>query len=524
MSIWVKRMGLGLGMAVFAGACASSSGSTSSPGSPDWTVTELGSSESYSVAGLASAPGGSSVIVSRPVSTESVSPAIPGWVATGDEVSRSEFLAVPTIDGFVGFDAPIVVGAVADGFLVAASDPTSYVPGLWFSSDGVSWGQLSTTGLSSPAEIYSVFSTGTATFIVGALRVNRLEGQSPLSPMIWRSTDLKDWARVDIGARGQGAVSGIVDAGLRLLAVGSDRDGGEIWDSTDNGLTWIRSTAPEFGVARDSWNLFDVVGTDDLIVAVGEASTFDAVDGALPGDFGTIEILVIASGDGGETWVRAELDPEMAVGLDSASSVSGAGGAFWIVAESLRDMRPEPQSCYADLGGCQAYERPVLLRSQDGQDWEEIGLADLEPESFYEMSAVMDLGEGVAFVLSGGDLRLLSWPSRTSPPTGSTRTTPVSEVDLAEFPADPVIGVTYLLPQDTHCGINRLGEFNGAWWYVNGSEGAGPRIQQDWPIAGETLYGMATLVDANTIEYSIDEGEIIAIYKSSTEAPFALCD
>ena len=43
-----------------------------------------------------------------------------------------------------------------------------------------------------------------------------------------------------------------------------------------------------------------------------------------------------------------------------------------------------------------------------------------------------------------------------------------------------------------------------------------------WPIAAEAIFGMITLIDDDTINYSLPSGEVIAVYEPATADP-ALC-
>jgi hypothetical protein len=70
-----------------------------------------------------------------------------------------------------------------------------------------------------------------------------------------------------------------------------------------------------------------------------------------------------------------------------------------------------------------------------------------------------------------------------------------------------------------------LVEFNGAYWYRTPEEspapetGAGDHPPSHWPVAQESIFGYITLVDADTIEYTIGDGEVIATYRPSDKAP-----
>ena len=50
--------------------------------------------------------------------------------------------------------------------------------------------------------------------------------------------------------------------------------------------------------------------------------------------------------------------------------------------------------------------------------------------------------------------------------------------------------------------------------------GAGDDGPEGWPIAGETIYGFATLDDGGVVEYTTrGDGEVIATYEQTGEQP-----
>ena len=67
------------------------------------------------------------------------------------------------------------------------------------------------------------------------------------------------------------------------------------------------------------------------------------------------------------------------------------------------------------------------------------------------------------------------------------------------------------------------------WLYVGGQAwqrtddgpdtetGAGDDIPDDWPVAQQTIFGYATLVNDDLIEYSIGDGEVISTYAPATQ-------
>lgn len=88
--------------------------------------------------------------------------------------------------------------------------------------------------------------------------------------------------------------------------------------------------------------------------------------------------------------------------------------------------------------------------------------------------------------------------------------------------------VTYSYPMDLHCGLDQLGEFNGTAWILteapggNPEEGAGEARPEHWPIGPEGVEGQLVLVDDGRIEYSLPDGELIAVYEPSPD-PFVPC-
>jgi MmyB-like transcription regulator ligand binding domain len=49
--------------------------------------------------------------------------------------------------------------------------------------------------------------------------------------------------------------------------------------------------------------------------------------------------------------------------------------------------------------------------------------------------------------------------------------------------------------------------------------GAGAKIPDDWPVAQQTIFGFATLVSSDVIEYTIEGGEVIATYGPAAQPP-----
>jgi hypothetical protein len=173
----------------------------------------------------------------------------------------------------------------------------------------------------------------------------------------------------------------------------------------------------------------------------------------------------------------------------------------------------------------------VLLRSIDGANWIEIDLTALSTSWIEGLTA--DPTSALALVgrVAGtSQLAVWTWPHETAPPPRPPAVeAPAGEPPLAHGGDQLTVAQTYRYPLYIHCGLSLLGQFNDRWWIlVEGSTvvdpdlGVGNEPPAHWPIAGEAVFGMITLVDDDTINYSIPSGEVIAVYQPAATDP-ALC-
>ena len=108
------------------------------------------------------------------------------------------------------------------------------------------------------------------------------------------------------------------------------------------------------------------------------------------------------------------------------------------------------------------------------------------------------------------------------------RTAP-ERVDLVTVPEgeDPEPGVRYHAPLYVHCGMDWLYLGDTPWQRTDDGPdvetGAGDDVPNGWPIAGQTIYGYATLTRGRVVEYTVgedDSAEVIATYeKTGTQPP-----
>lgn len=150
----------------------------------------------------------------------------------------------------------------------------------------------------------------------------------------------------------------------------------------------------------------------------------------------------------------------------------------------------------------------------------------VDPPEHYWVHAVVGAGDGVVLVGSARRVLVWRWPSSAAPPLRAPREAlEVPAFELARNAAELAVGTTYRLPLYIHCGMDYLADLNGRHWYLAHAPkgtvetGAGHRPPSSWPVAQQTIFGYVTLVDEDTIEYTIGDGEVIAIYEPSDQQP-----
>jgi hypothetical protein len=457
--------------------------------------------------------------------------AVVGGVANGNlvVVHGAEGRLVSRVSSggeFVGYDTPVDTTATVSVFdlatfagstVLVGSDVETFAPRVWTSTDGSAWAEVTTTGLDQPADLVAVSADADALYAAGLLREGSEPAVGRFRPAIWRSTDGRHWESVTPpGTGADGYASDLIARPGSVIVSLQSHDGGSIWRSADGGATWSPATV-EVGSENPRWAVESIAGLGEQLVAVGWAQ----------GDTGGA-LLILVSSDDGVTWTSAPGSEAMPSGDRLGARVVTAAGAFWISTSEFNSGFSNPEVCYRDLDACRNGARPVLLRSTDGLVWVEI---DLAPLTTSWIDRVVDVGgEGMMLVgrtgRSGG-LETWTWMSTGEPPhRPPPDAAPIDEVPVAAFDEELSVGATYRFPLFIHCGMGLLGNFNDRWWYlVEGSSAWDPETGSaaappaHWPIAQESIFGMITLVDADTIEYTIPSGEVIAVYEASTTEP-----
>jgi hypothetical protein len=372
------------------------------------------------------------------------------------------------------------------------------------SADGTLWSESATTGLEASMSLTDVVATDEGYVAVGYLRAKERAG-GRFTPVVMTSPDGLDWSAPDLPhADGSGTINAVVAVGDRLLATGEVDGAAVTWVSDDGGSTW--TTDPDVPAA----NQVAASGTTVLAVVTRDHLEVDELH---------------RSDDGGRTW--QEVGTEMSGGLDLGVLSGDAGGFAALMTVQHIDVFSSPERCYADIDACGPIRLPedlVVLVSTDGLEWAQVDLRSLEGGA--APRTLLRTGAGGVVVVGGsadGQWSAWTWdPAQGDPPT---TTRPIGEVaydgpPFVEYGGSVEDGERYAYPLYIHCGMSRLGELDARQWeLVEGSAryrpetGAGDPVPEGWPVVDQTILGFVTLVAPDRIEYSLDGGEVIAVYQ-----------
>lgn len=477
---------------------------TTAISAPVWRLTDFGAQDAP--AHSAAAAIGENLVVMTTTDQK-----LTAWVSAGDRWLPAE-IDRKTQGSQVRVEA---MGAVPGGVLAVVNYHMSPAPELWFSADGSSWAQLATDGIDHPATVNAVTASDTAVLLTGKMQAKDGSCCGPYAEAIWRSEDLTTWTIIDANVRGD-----IVAVDSDLLVAGAAPHHATLWRSVDDGRTWLPVPAPEVGPGNDRM-FFDVASGGASIIAVG----------SIQSPRGRDTLVVVRSTDNGNTWSRQKIDTEIFGELEGTRGKRGgfqvqwAGGRFWITANRWFDPWEDPGRCYVDLASCQAFSESVVLRSEDGITWAEIDFRALDRPQYLGLHNVVDGGDGVFLLGSAENLRIWSWQSDATPPLlSSLDVRETLDSEMVPDNAELLVETTYRYPLHIHCGMDYLGELNDLNWFLtdapygNFETGSWDRLPDpSWPVVAEVIFGFITLVDESTIEYTIGDGDVIAVYQPSSE-------
>lgn len=276
-----------------------------------------------------------------------------------------------------GDDPYVSMGGVVEirGRLFAGGVAGFEQPGIWVSDDGVSWRATAIPRMQPDlvASVKDIIDLGD--HLVALAAGGYAEGSGPFVTMIYTSTDGESWQPVDdtpgfdVGAHTQ-----LLQVGTRLVALGRD-----VWVSSDGGSSWAASATHD----ELDGDIVNAATSDGLIVAVGAKVASDLVEP--PG-------VVWTSSDGGDSWTRREISPELipaavVIGQDGRIVVIGNAAAELVVWTSTDrgetwDETRAPRSGsvydatvvpggYAATGAAQSDDAGIVWTSDDAISWTE---------------------------------------------------------------------------------------------------------------------------------------------------------
>ncbi len=385
------------------------------------------------------------------------------------------------------------------------------------SQDGSSWSEVEATGLDAPMDVMDLIATSERYVAVGTLRGAGDPAAGGFVPVILTSRDGVTWSRSQTPGGHDGSIRSVVATAEGLIAVGFVDGAGVAWSSTDGGSTWAFAPGPP--------RTNQVVISGDTVLAAWSGSEEEG------------ELTLHRSVDAGTSW--EPVDTTFAEGFGFASLSGDAAGFSILTAERYRDASSSPETCYADIERCgprSSVDDEAILVSPDGITWERLDLTGLD--GLFRPSSLLHTPTGDTVVLGrtdDGSWGAWVWaasqgPAPVLPAVGEE--VPVYEgPPILEHGATLEAGRRYAFPLYIHCGMDHLGELDGrAWALVDAPTGdapevgAGEPLPEDWPVVGQSILGFVTLAAEDRIEYSLADGQVIAVYEPIPASEVPGCD
>jgi len=402
--------------------------------------------------------------------------------------------------------------ALGNGGTEDVGDDTELMmdPVVMRSTDGRTWKAVEATGFSGPVEFQQARVIDGALVAVGARRSAEDPGGEDFVASAWRTNDGTTWKETRLpGATHNSFTEDLVVGAGRLIAVGGIDDHNTVWTSEDAGRTWAESTLE--GVPAKA-TINHLAGEGDVLVASGttkSGGTGDHEDDR--------SHVLYRSTDGGDTWQPAS-DPPPDEGEDYGFPVAGRSGRLFLTSSVFRESWEDPSLCYADIDLCRQDSEVGLYTSDDGDRWKRVDTSGFGLGEDGEIDTITALEDGTVIALRAGERTWTvgTWPGEVDLPTKAEPKLPTTDVDLLQDGESPKIGHRYAVPLHIHCGMDWLYLGDEPWQRTDDGPdvetGAGEAASADWPVAQQSIFGFATLVDEDTVEYSIGDGEIIATY------------
>lgn len=378
------------------------------------------------------------------------------------------------------------------------------------SDDGLTWQDVPVTGFAGPVDVNALVELDGVLVASGAYRGAADPSMGGFQPMVWTSDDGAAWHETELPGvvdDGESYVADLAVSDGRLVAVGSTGGHGMVWTSDDHGVTWA---ADRSEAVRGAYSVNRVAAQGPVTLV----STMPS-DGAP---------LILRSTDRGSTWARAAHQPP-AEDIEGYAPLWAGGGRFFTVTSVFVESWQEPEVCYADITVCQQDSQVTLYASDDGDTWSRIDTSGIGAGEDGEVDEVVGRPDGAVLALRGaGDhVTVHTWPAGADLPTEAESEAPRAELVQVGEGEQPEVGVRYHAPLYLHCGMDWLYLGDQPWQRVDGGRGvetgAGDEVPAGWPVAQQTLFGYATLTAPDRLEYSLEDGEVIATYALTEQQP-----
>jgi hypothetical protein len=452
--------------------------------------------------------------------------AVPGgWAALG-QINGRDFAAWTSRDGvhwgltqYRTGVTPYVGVIVKRGTELVGVGGMSSEPAVWISHDqGVTWTRVNSRAFEPDSGISGATVVRGTVVMVGSVRDGRTAAAAA-----WVMRDDAHIDGVTVPRAGIDAgLTGIVDLGDRLVAVGTGSQHPASWVSRDAGSSW-QAVSPS--ALTGAGQLCPVVRLDGKLVSSGQYFR--------PGGDVAAGLVWQTNTDAGEWIPVARRTGSFGDGQGTRTGQLVAFRNAALMVGEVND-RSNQNFCYDDLASCDQ-QRAMLWLSTDGSSWGRVAVSGTTSNDSFGPIAIGADG----FLLFGRRFdpststyvpRVWRWigpaaamPASVVPP--DQRFKPPGHELITRYDATLVTGRTYrfVVPVGGPCGAGRL-DFNSTIWQVTRPWGEAP-YATSWPVRHEQvsdaptdyLYGTVRVVDSRQLQVGIEGGPILRTYEPTTE-------
>lgn len=393
---------------------------------------------------------------------------------------------------------------------VHGDEQPTYDPLAVRSDDGLTWERVEVAGFTDAVEVSDLEVVAGRIVAVGSYRTLPDPGSGGFEARAWTSADGRSFREVRLpgvpeyrGYDDESYAGDLVAVDGALLASGRIGDAAAMWRSKDGGATWTEVDSPAI---RSAYSIGGVEVQGSTVVAVTSGH----------------DVQAVRSVDGGDTWEPVTSLP-VNEEADGWAPLWSGGGRFLSLTGIDDSAWSAPEVCYADLDQCGRDPGPRVVASTDGADWSAV---DLPGPEVAEIAGTAD-GRLLVAVQERDGLVVHTWPADAELPAAADPAVPQTvELVTLEEGRTPEVGLRYHLPLFTHCGVDWIYSFGDSSWHRTDAgpdyeTGAGDDVPDGWPVpeGGGGVYGYATVRDDGVLEYTTEDGTVLATYERRAGAP-----